>query len=245
MSSDIETLCAVSDATWPPAHQSRVGPWTIREGQGGGKRVSSASTGSPVGEADLAQAEAAMRALEQVPLFRVGAGQRRLDQLLAGRGYRVIDPVNGWLGPLAPLVAEPLPRGHVFAIWEPLVIQTEIWAEGGIGAGRLAVMARAPGPKTAILSRLEQTPAATAFVAIHAGIAMVHALTVAPACRRHGVARLVMRQAAHWARKNGAARVAALCTTDNAPANALYASLGLSVVGQYHYRIAEKGPSHD
>ena len=31
---------------------------------------------------------------------------------------------------------------------------------------------------------------------------------------------------------------ALLCTRGNAPANALYARLGMDVVGQYHYRQA-------
>jgi len=46
-----------------------------------------------------------------------------------------------------------------------------------------------------------------------------------------------MRQAAHWAQTHGAAWMAVLCTQANAGANGLYASLGMQVVGQYHYRI--------
>ena len=36
-------LYATLEATWPPAARRRVGPWTIRDGQGGGKRVSAAT----------------------------------------------------------------------------------------------------------------------------------------------------------------------------------------------------------
>ena len=46
-----------------------------------------------------------------------------------------------------------------------------------------------------------------------------------------------MRQAAHWAKANGAHWMSVLCTQANKGANGLYASLGMQVVGQYHYRI--------
>ncbi|WP_397542749.1 GNAT family N-acetyltransferase [Roseovarius salis] len=244
MTTDFETLCRVTEATWPAAALRRSGPWTIRAGQGGGKRVSAATAEDVVTEADLPLAEREMRALGQTPLFMIREGQEALDGVLEARGYRVVDPVNAWLGPVAPLIADPMPRGCVFDIWEPLAIQVDMWTAAGIGPGRIAVMERAAHPKTALLGRLEYTPAATAFAAIHQGIAMVHALEVVRPCRRKGMAKLVMRHAAHWAADNGADRIAALCTRANTAANRLYASLGLGVVGQYHYRTEEKD-SHE
>jgi GNAT superfamily N-acetyltransferase len=112
-----------------------------------------------------------------------------------------------------------------------------MWAEGGIGPARIAVMRRAAFPKTAILVRDGQRPAATAFCAIHDDVAMVHALEVRANCRRRGMGRHAMQQAALWAQSNGANWIAAACTRANAGANALYASLGMACVGQYHYRI--------
>lgn len=233
---DIHTIYGVIDATWPPASIRQVGPWTIREGRGGGQRVSAATAAGPVREGDLPQAEAAMRALGQTPLFMIRAGEEALDAMLARRGYAVVDPVNAWLGSAAPIAAAPLPRGRTFTVWEPLAIQVDIWAQGGIGPGRIAVMDRAADPKTSIFGRCDNAPAATAFAAIHDGVAMIHALEVSENCRRRGMAGLVCRKAAAWAVENGATHLVALCTQANAGANALYSSLGLSVVGQYHYR---------
>ena len=51
------------EATWPPHATHRQGPWLIREGAGGGKRVSAASVEGDWHEADLAEAEEAMLAL--------------------------------------------------------------------------------------------------------------------------------------------------------------------------------------
>lgn len=240
MTPDIDTLYEAIDATWAPAAITRVGPWTIREGRGGGNRVSAATAAAPVTGADLPQAEAAMRALGQVPLFMIRQGDGALDHVLADRGYELVDPVNVRLGPLEPLMAEPLPLARVYAGWEPLAIQREIWAEGGVGPERLAVMDRVEAPKTSILGRDGNAPAATAFVALHKGIAMMHAVEVAAKYRRKGVAALMCRQAAFWAAAQGGTHIAALCTRANAGSNALYSSLGLAVVGQYHYRKAKE-----
>lgn len=242
MTPDINTVYRVIDATWPPASCRQVGPWIIREGRGGGQRVSAANAEGAVTEDDVPQAEAAMRALGQTPLFMIRADQAALDRMLAGRGYAVVDPVNAWLGPAAPLAANPLPRAGTFTVWEPLAIQIDLWAKGGIGPGRIAVMDRVRGRKTSILGRYDHAPAATAFVAIHDGIAMIHALEVPESSRRRGMAGMVCRQAAVWAVQNGASHLSALCTQANAAANALYSSLGLSVVGQYHYR-KQKDPA--
>ena len=61
MTPDIQTLYDVVDGTWPAAAFHREGPWTIREGQGGGQRVSAATATEPVTESDIPRAEAAMR----------------------------------------------------------------------------------------------------------------------------------------------------------------------------------------
>jgi len=240
MTPGLATLFDAIDATWPPAVSVRQGPWTIREGRGGGQRVSAATAEAPVRADDIVAAEIAMRAMGQTPLFMIRQGDDALDTMLSRRGYGVVDPVNLRLGPVAPLTAAPLPRARVFTVWAPLAIQLELWAGGGIGLGRIAVMRRVAGPKTSILGRIDHTPAATAFVAIHRRVAMIHALEVSQPCRRQGIARLICRQAAIWAARNGAGHIAALCTRANDGANALYSSLGLEVVGQYHYRKAKE-----
>ncbi len=239
MTPDPTTLYEAIDVTWAPASIRQEGPWTIREGQGGGQRVSAATARAPVQERDLDRAEEAMRSLGQTPLFMIRSGEDALDEMLAGRGYRVADPVNYWLAPVETLSREPLPRARLFTIWEPLAIQLDLWAEGGIGPGRIRVMERVRAPRTSILGRHDQVAAATAFVARHEGVALVHALEVVPSCRRQGMAGLICRQAAIWARDEGAGFVGALCTRANTGANALYASLGMRVVEQYHYRKAE------
>lgn len=233
----VQTLYAVTEATWPPADHTPAGPWMLRNGAGGGKRVSAATVEGDWGDDDVAAAEAAMRLLGQDALFMIREGDDALDLALAARGYDIIDPVNLWVCPIDQLTDLRVPRVTAFSIWEPLAIMRDIWAAGGIGPERIAVMERAECPKTGIFGRISDKPAGTAYCAISQGIAMVHALEIAKAHRRKGMGVWLMRQAAHWAKTNGADWMSVLCTKANVGANGLYASLGMHVVGQYHYRI--------
>jgi GNAT superfamily N-acetyltransferase len=236
---DVQTLYAVTEATWPPARTEVFGPVTIREGRGGGKRVSAATAARPITPEELTKAEAAMRALDQTPLFQLREGDGALDALLAAEDYEVVDPVNLYVVPVATLTVDRPPRVSTFAVWEPLEIMREIWAEGGIGPARIAVMERVTGPKTGLFGRHKDQPAATGFAAIHNGIAMVHALEVQARHRRAGMGRLMMLQAALWAQSEGAEFLAVICTKGNQGANGLYSAMGFSNVGDYHYRQKE------
>ncbi|WP_300059119.1 GNAT family N-acetyltransferase [uncultured Roseobacter sp.] len=223
------------DATWPAASRTPVGPWILRDGQGGGKRVSATSATNVAQPSDIPVAEAAMTTRGQSLLFTLRPEDGEIDAALADRGYGVVDPTNIWVAPIARLTDVPVPRVTAFCIWEPLAIMEEIWAKGGIGPARLDVMARA-GEKTGILARWNERPAGAAFAALHEEICMVHAVEILPEQRRQGVASWVMRAAAFWAQARGAQRISVLCTQANTGANQLYSSLGFETVGQYHYR---------
>ena len=235
----IGTLYDVIDGTWPAARYDTCGPFTLRQGRGGGQRVAAATTDRDVTEAEIETAEAATRAFnagDQPPIFMIREGQRRLDAQLEARGYPAVDPVNLYATPSGTLTTEPIPPVTAIPVWEPLAIMRDMWAEGGIGPGRLAVMDRAPHPKTAIIGRWNDHPGGCVFVGTHDGIAMVHALEILPHQRQQGLGKWMMRRAAFWARDHGADMLSVVCTQANAGANALYTSLGMTLVGQYHYR---------
>ncbi|MFD2175581.1 GNAT family N-acetyltransferase [Rhodobacter lacus] len=226
---------AVIDATWPAAAQHRAGGFVVREGLGGGARVSCASLAGPFEAANIAAAEAAHHALGQMPKFMVRPEDRMLDAALDARGYEMFDPVVIYAAPLQRLSTN-VPPVTAFAHWPPLAIVREVWAETGIGAERQAILERVTGPKIAILGRTSDRAAGAAFLALHEGTAMLHALTVLPAYRRTGLGRAIMAEAARWAIEAGAEELALVVTRANAPANALYRSLGLDAVSAYHYR---------
>ena len=233
-----EELYATIQSTWPPKSTFEADGWTIRDGAGGGKRVEAATalTAAP----DIAAAETAMDELGQTALFMIRDGDTALDQRLADRGYQVIDPVHLYAAAPSRLVQD-IPPVTAFTTSEPLAIMAEIWAGGGIGPARLEVMERVTGPKTYLFGRINDRPAGAGFVAISNSIAMVHALEIRGSFRRKGLARHMMAKAAQWAQDNDGKRIALAVTKANAPANALYTSLGMTVVGQYHYRIKQPG----
>ncbi|QIE47225.1 GNAT family N-acetyltransferase [Pseudohalocynthiibacter aestuariivivens] len=229
-------LFDVIEHTWPAFANSALGPWTIRDGRGGGKRVSAATARAPVTTKDLPAAEDAMRALGEVPRFMIRPEQGDLDALLASTEYTIVDPVNIYVCPIDALTGAHPPRTATFDIWEPMAIQLDIWQAGGIGSARIDVMRRAKTPKTALFGRDDNRPAATGYAAIHDGTAMVHALEVLPRHRKRGLGRHMMIHTAHWAGTHGATHLSVICTAANTGANALYASLGMRLVGHYHYR---------
>ena len=234
-----EALLAALGATWPAARTWRAGPWQLRDGAGGGKRVSAASRAQELRETDMdsaiADGAAAMRASGQAPLFMIGPTDAALDQALAARGYTLCDPTLIHVARVRDIAQEP-PPVTLFPLWPPLAIQADIWAEGGIGPARLAVMARAACPRTSFIARARDRVAGTGFAAISAGIAMLHAIEVAPRLRRAGVGRRIVTGAALWAAGHGAQWIALAVTEANAPARALYDDLGFTVGARYHYR---------
>jgi GNAT superfamily N-acetyltransferase len=226
-------------ATWPAASVRETGGFLIREGLGGGKRVSAATATGDTWDIDAAIA--AMRALGQTPLFMIREGDDALDADLAVRGFAGADPTQLYAAPAMSLAAE-VPRLTVFDIREPLAVMLEIWTEAEIGPARQAVMHRAPDPKTALFGRVGNRPAGVGFVALDGDVAMVHALELRPEARRRGLGRHMMHHAATWAVRHGATHLALAVTRANTGANALYASLGMAVVGGYHYRILPEDP---
>ena len=214
------------EATWPPAGVRHAGPWRLRDGAGGGKRVSSAVADGPVAPEDVAAAGG---------LVMLRPQDAAVARMLDAAGWRTVDPTVLMAGDAARIAA---PDEAVYDADAPLAAQTDLWAAGGIGPARLAVMDRVTGPKSYLLGRDGDRVAAAGFVACDGGIAMLHALEVAPEARRRGLGARMTRAAAHWATGQGATILALAVTEANAPARSLYAALGLVEVGRYAYRQA-------
>lgn len=230
-----DAFLAAMEATWPAAARLHVGPFVVRSGQGGGKRVSAATAHGAVTPPALEAAEAAMRDLGQAPLFMLRPAEADLDRMLDLRGYAIVDPVELHAAPIAQLGPPPGDM-EVFPHWPPLAMAVDIWAEAGIGPARIAVMARTAGPRTVFLARSRDRSVGVAFAAVHDGIVMLHAVDVLPEARRRGVGGQLVRAAASWGAAHGAKALGLAVTRANTPAKALYASLGLRVVGEYFYR---------
>lgn len=236
MTPDLARLLSVSEHTWPPARRWEQDGFVLRDGQGGGQRVSSATATGPVTDAQIAKAADAMQSSGQRAIFQLKDDDSALDAQLETLGYLTKDPTIAYVLPIERLTDKPIPRVTAFTIWEPLAIMNEIWETDGIGPARRAVMARARH-KTGVLARWNEKPAGAAFAGLHDDVIMVHGLVVLPTQRRQGVAEWMMRRAAYWGQAHQATHIAVLCVAANNAANALYRALGFAPVGRYHYRV--------
>lgn len=233
---DPERLLAALDATWAPAETAERGDWVLRRGAGGGKRVSAASARVPGAAPDLSAAVEAMAAWGQRPLFRLAPGEADLDRALAAAGYELVDPVAIYTAPVAALTDGADETAKVIRVQTRIALADEIWAAGGIGPERLAVMARSCTPRITLLARIGDRPVGVGFVAADGDVAMLHAVEVLAGARRQGAGTRLLRGAASWAEEAGAGVLALAVTEANRPARALYERLGMEVAARYHYR---------
>ncbi len=108
---------------------------------------------------------------------------------------------------------------------------------------------RAANQESVVLLALDpdESAAALGFIQLYAsfdtvdlaGVWILHDLFVAPAHRRRGVARALMRAAADFCRASGATRIDLSTAVDNAPAQALYHDLGYQRdAAFYHYSLS-------
>lgn len=236
----VQNLYQVIESTWSPATTARHGPWTIRDGGGGKGRTSSRVTavtddGGAV-QTDIPFAEVKCRALNQPPLFMIREGEGQLDGWLEARGYKVKDPVYLYAAPIDDLLGD-VPPASCFQTFPPLASMIEIWAQGGIDSSRIAIMKRSNCAKVTLMGRVDDHPAGAAYIGANGDCAMIHCLEIVPEFRRKGLALYMMRAAARWAKDHGARWMTLVTTQDNTGANALYTSIGMQPVGQYHYRI--------
>lgn len=237
---DTQRLIAATQATWPPFATRRLGPFTLREGRGAGRRVSAATAEGPVTPAEIAAAAEAMRALGQAPVFSLPEGAAALDAALAAAGFTEVLRNHFYAAPVAAMAALDLPRVAAFALWPPLAIVEDIWAETEIDAARRRVIAAVPGPKTSVLARVNDTPSGALFIAADGAVAMPHAVVTRPAMRRQGSARSAMIAAARWAADQGCRHIGLAVMAENLAAIGLYEGLGMTRVGGYHYRMLPK-----
>lgn len=223
------------EATWPAADYAQAGGFRVGRGLGAGGRVSSARATGDWQAGDIAGVEAICHGWNQPPMFRVDDANDGLVAALQQAGYHAVMPTVIMSAPIGALTDQEIPPVTSFDIWPPLAIQREIWLAGNIGAERQAVMDRAPQPKTSILGRAEDRAAGAAFVAIAGQVAMIHAIEVLAPWRRRGLAGWMIREAALWARDNGATRMGLAVTRGNHGAIAAYHGLGFQEIAGYSY----------
>ncbi|MBC9246511.1 GNAT family N-acetyltransferase [Paracoccus sp. 11-3] len=228
-------LAEAFEATWPAAEYADAGGFRVGRGLGAGGRVSSGRVIGPWTAEDIAGVEDISHGWGQPAMFRVLDDDARLAAALQQAGYRAETPTMIMSAALDGLTDLPIPPVTTFSVWPPLAIQREIWSAGNIDPARQAVLDRVAVPKTSILGRTDDRAAGAGFVAMANQVAMVHAVEVRAEWRRRGLAGWMMREAAFWARDNGATRMGLAVTRGNTGAIAAYHDLGFQEVAGYRY----------
>lgn len=249
-----QQMISALEATWPPERVVETADCRIRLAPGAGSRVNSIQPKRlDLDDAAVAAAEAEAAAAGAAPLWAVpepaesvGAATDTLAETLLARGYERFDASLIMAGEPGAILAAAEDRWRArkgeaeigtLALRCPLTVIEQIWARGGIGPERLAVMERPTGPKEVFMARNDNRPVGAGFVAVDpaTGVAFVHALEVTEESRGRGVGPAVMRAAARFAVNAGAKQLAVAVRRSNEAGLRLFQAIGLQPVGGYVY----------
>jgi ribosomal protein S18 acetylase RimI-like enzyme len=226
---------------WPARRTARLGGWRLHASEGASGRINSCwplAAPDRAAETAIDAAEAWYAGLGLPPAFKLADGgfdPRDLAQRLTARGYAPRTPTLTMTGPLD---GEPDPA----VVIEPDAGAgyTAVFADPAFGAGvdaaeRLGALARMPRPRGFALLRLDGVPAAVGACVVEGDWAGVIGMRTAPAQRRKGLARRVLRALAAFARQEGARRGYLQVEAGNAAAIALYRAEGFEDAYVYRY----------
>lgn len=226
--------------------------WLIRFGDGHTKRANSANplyamSGSGDGLVD--RVENAYRRSARAAIFRLTplAALPRFDELLAGRGYRLVEPSRALvLDDLDDLPRPGVPAGFRLSL-EPT--GSAAWlaarhhlhplapAEQGAQQRLLGLIAV---PSAFIVLSRGGVPVAAALGTVSSGWFSVNYVVTAAEWRGQGLMQAVMGELGSWARREGAGAGQLFVLAGNLAAEALYHRLGYRELYRYHYRIHDQ-----
>jgi ribosomal protein S18 acetylase RimI-like enzyme len=175
----------------------------------------------------------------QTPIFRVPTIASEMDPVLDGLGYDVEGLTTTLFNPLelpaaadAGTVLRAGPSGDWLAV--RLRASGEAPADHEAYTGMVRSVAL---PKIFATTRVGDVAASIAYGVVTDGLLAVEGVATAPGFRGQGLARKTLYSLIAWAKDAGAQAACLQVQTDNAPALALYASLGFErELYRYHYR---------
>jgi GNAT superfamily N-acetyltransferase len=234
---------------FPPLCQIVFGDWLFRLSYGVRRTANSVTPlREPVGDlaAVISAAERIYRRQDQPTIIRLPSFlDPAIDRELGARGYTEEGESCVIEGPLDPLVASAASFGAAAAV-RLFPSPTPEW---------LAAMARLQGqssefhaiyqrivasvvlPVAYALLAVDGEPVALAYAVIHRGLLCYESVVTSAAHRRRGYSRRILAALALWGRQNSAIAAGLQVEAPNAPARALYHSVGMTTeLHRYHYR---------
>jgi N-acetylglutamate synthase len=227
---------------WPALETVEIDGWLWRFANGGSQRANSVSTLDYTGtniDATITLVEQRYRDRGVPPQFQVCdvSVPADLDQRLRARGYTAKDRCTT-LVRSAPEAAQTI--GDDFEILDRATPEWTACYTSVITADRRRtapdILARVPPGAAFCGVRRNGRIVATALGVTHGGVTIAECVASHVEARGQGAASTVMRGLAAWGAGQGAHTVALQALEHNAPAQALYRSLGYTLAGHYDIR---------
>jgi ribosomal protein S18 acetylase RimI-like enzyme len=243
---DLKRIEEASLNAWPALQQLLFDGWILRFSQGYTKRANSVNPlygSSMEAEEKIAACERLYTARGLPTIFRLTPFSRppRLDQILADRGYRKIDPTYVLDLDLAGCDLSATPRVELadenVDAWIDIFCRLQRSPVQQHQAHRQILQAIPARRFLASLSAAGQTVACGLGV-LENGYFGLFDLITDPEQRRQGHGTKLVSGMLRWAQDNGAVQAYLQVMEENEPAHRLYARFGFQRAYEYWYRVA-------
>jgi ribosomal protein S18 acetylase RimI-like enzyme len=231
---------------WPALETEVVDGWQLRASSGGSTRANTVSALDYTGEdleATVARVEAFYRARSLPPRVNLTPVSKPdgLDSWLGERGWSRHGDHITMAKAVAPRAIPPISTGRLIAADAPDAAWFAVYLEG-LSQDRRAVapalVARVPSPRVFFSLVRDGTTIASGLTVVDGPLASVQCMATLPAARRTGAAALVLDAIERHAAAAGVRRLYLQADAENRAALGLYTSVGFTLVGRYHTRIA-------
>ena len=237
---DPSVLEPLADDAWPARERERLGGWRLNASSGHSMRINACwplATPDRDPEAAIDAVEAWYSARDLPTRFKLTDGvfaPADLAERLAARGYHAGKETLVMAGQTVGEVDSAVRLSHQpDATFE--AVFTASAGDPEDGRERIEALSRMPSPACFARLDIDGAPAAIGVAALGGGFAGVFGMRTAPAHRRKGLARRVLRALLAEASEQGAERAWLQVEADNAPAIALYADEGFAPAYRYRY----------
>jgi ribosomal protein S18 acetylase RimI-like enzyme len=238
----------LADAAWPAEEQIPLGPWKLRATHGVTRRANSVFTagGGDASDAqvlkwiDAAETFYVGRALPIVFQISAATGMRRLDALLAARGYGVNGASEVWVRDLdgsAPLAShtdwsvqrcDDPDAGWFDCAFDELADRRRVHEQ---------IVRRAPWPRVFVSTGVDGQRTGCGMATSGRGYTGIFCMATREGFRRRGVGLAMVQDLCAWGAAQGDRGAFLQVMVGNEAAQELYRKAGFAFAYSYHYRV--------